>query len=88
VENLLRDRLKEFSEIEKDLQRIAIRRFFAVMEETRGLSRRGNLVMNILKIYRFGKEDLIEFMKVFEGLKDVNWIRRELVGDKEQEKRI
>lgn len=82
-ELLLRNRFREFNKLEKDLQRIAIRRFFAIIEETRGKKRRGSLLANIIRMYKFEKEDLIEFIKIFEELKDINWIRRELDGDKE-----
>lgn len=82
-EILLRDRFKEFNKLERDLQRIAIRRFFAILEETREKSRRGSLLINILRMYKFEKEELIKFIQIFEELKDINWIRRELFGLKE-----
>ncbi len=81
MEVSLRDRLKEFNDFEKDLQRIAIRRFFAVLEEISKKRYRG--VVNILRLYGFEKEDLIRFIKTFEEFKDINWIKRELDGKEE-----
>lgn len=83
LEVLLRNRFREFSELEKDLQRIAIRRFFAILEETKGKSRRGSILINILRMYKFEKDDLIKFIRIFDEIKDINWVRSELVGFKE-----
>ncbi|MBC7320468.1 hypothetical protein H5T89_07460, partial [bacterium] len=79
---LLRHKFKEYSEMERDLQRIAIRRFFGILNEIKGKKRRGSLLINILRMYKFEQEDLINFLMVFEELKEIDWVRRLLDGDK------
>lgn len=81
---VLRHKLREYSDIERDLQRITIRRFFEVIEETKGLKHRGSQLVNILRMYKFEKEDLIRFVKIFNGLYKIPWIREAIDGDEEQ----
>ncbi|MCX7796180.1 MAG: hypothetical protein N2380_06645 [bacterium] len=84
---LIRNKFRELNRLEKDLQRIAIRRFFAIIDETKEVNsacRRGSVLNSILRMYQFEKEDLIRFIRIFEELKGINWVRKELYGNEEQ----
>lgn len=82
---IVRKRFREYTEMERDQQRIAIRRFFAILKETNEeKGRQGASLWMILKMYKFKQDDLIEFIKVMDDLKKVHWVSRRLNGSEEQ----
>lgn len=75
---LIREKLKEYTEFELDLQRIAIRRFFIALEEIKEEQHQGIAMKELAKIYGFDREDILRFVRAIRGIKYLRWIRGDL----------